>query len=159
MTERRYFCCTDNLTGCKILGAIQLVFSIIAFIFAIVDVASFSAVSVSDVDNENLDNGEATLVTTAWVILLVVLVLTGLWLLVPIMLIVGAVKRNSCLLLTYRILNGLTIPGHAYGLFIAIRALSVVGIFWHLIGISIGLWVTFVAVGAYQDVKNSVHSV
>ena len=149
---RRYFCCTDNITGCKILGGIQLVYCIIALILAIV---LFSAVSVSNADKENLDEDEAALVTIAWVIALVVLVFTGLGLLVPIILIVGAVKRNSCLLMTYVILNGLAIPFHVYGIFTG----TVAAIFEHLIGLGIGIWVTLVAAGGYQEVKNSVNSV
>ena len=147
--ERRYFCCTDNLTGCKILGAIQLFFSFIALILVIVDIVVFG---------ENPDKGEATLVTTTWVTLLVLLFLTGLWLLVPIMLIFGAIKRNPCLMMTYLILNGLSIVGHAYGIFRAIREISVVAIFGQFMGLGIALWATLVAGGGYQEVKNSVHS-
>ena len=33
---RKYFCCTDNLTGCKIIGGIQIALNAILLIFSVV---------------------------------------------------------------------------------------------------------------------------
>ena len=141
---RRYFCCTDNLTGCKILGGFQLVFCMIAFIVTIV---LFCAVSREHELNK--------VGTAVWAIALVLLIFTGLWLLFPILLIVGAVKRNSCLLMTCIILNGLTLPFYAYATFTGTGA----AIVEHLIGLGIGIWVELVAIGGYEEAKYSVNSV
>ena len=141
---RRYFCCTDNLSGCKILGGIQLVYIGIAFILAIY---ALSTMSDSDKAFEGLSNNEKEAARGLAGIFLTAIF--GLLLLSPIFLIVGAVKRNSCLLMTCIILNGLGLP------FLIHRVFASAAIFQNLVGLGIGIWVELVAIGGYQEVKNS----
>ena len=91
---RRYFCCTDNLSGCKILGGVQLTFVGIIFILTIIDLAPALAT----------DHGRGIDIAVV-----VVIVIFGVMLLIPILLVVGAAKRNSCLLMAWLILNGMVI--------------------------------------------------
>ena len=128
---RRYFCCTDNITGCKILGSIQLALTGICLLLAIV--ALSGAVSHDD-----------RRVLTEEVIVF------GLSLLFPIFLVVGAAKRNSCLLMTCIILNALSLLFYAYAVFTSAGAV----IFQNLVALGIGIWVELVAIGGYQEVKN-----
>ena len=147
---RRYFCCTDNLSGCKILGGIQLVYIGIAFILAIY---ALSTMSDSDKSFEGLSDNEKDAARGLAGILLTAIF--GLLLLFPIFLIVGAVKRNSCLLMTCIILNGLGLPFYVYEVFASIDA----EIFQNLVGLGIGIWVELVAIGGYEEAKYSVNSV
>ena len=128
---RRYFCCTDNITGCKILGGIQLALIGIYFLLAIVALSSARS------------QDERTTFTAAVIVF-------GLALLFPIFLVVGAAKRNSCLLMTCIILNALSLLFYAYAVFTSAGAV----IFQNLVALGIGIWVELVAIGGYQEVKN-----
>ena len=134
---RRYFCCTTNLTACKIVGGIQLAFTGIGFILAIIIALSF----VSDYNSLGL-------------VLITITALFGLMLLFPIFLIAGAANRNSCLLMTCIILHGLGLIYSVYAVFASIGAAHSATIFKNLVGLGIGIWVELVTIGGYQEVKN-----
>ena len=134
---RRYFCCTTNLTACKIVGGIQLAFTGIGFILAIIIALSF----VSDYNSLGL-------------VLITITALFGLMLLFPIFLIAGAANRNSCLLMTCIILNALSFPIYAVAVFASIYKLQYLFLFMTLVDLGIGIWVELVAIGGYQEVKN-----
>ena len=78
---RKYFCCTDNLTGCKIIGGVQIALYAISLIISIVALIAINA--------EHSDDAYA--IAT----LIVVVVILSLAILCAIFLVVAAVMRNA----------------------------------------------------------------
>ena len=109
---RRYFCCTANLTGCKILGGIQLA---LIGIYLFLTIITLSAMSNRDNDAFSglSDRQKKIAQGIAYLVLIIDIIFLGLMLLFPIFLIVGAAKRNACLLMTYIILNALSLNYYA----------------------------------------------
>ena len=138
---RRYFCCTDNLTGCKIIGGIQIALNAISLIFSIVAL------------NVVLANGQQandTFVHARLIAFLAIflVVLLGLMLLCAIFLVVAANKRSATMLMVWIILNGIGIAFLFLGLFFGRGDIP------NLITIGIALWAELIAIGARQEVKS-----
>ena len=70
---RKYFCCTDNLTGCKIIGGVQIALYAISLIISII----------------------ALIAIKAYATLIVVVVILSWAILCAIFLVVAAVMRNA----------------------------------------------------------------
>ena len=132
---RRYFCCTDNITGCKILGGFW--FTLIAFfsIFAIVEVNPSNPANIIDV-------------------LMIIVVSLSF----AILLVIAAVERNSTLLKTWMVFNGILILLTMYEILNAyfcgphegfIQAMIIL-----LTGLGLEIWTELVTYGAYQEVRS-----
>ena len=130
---RRYFCCTDNLTGCKIIGGIQIALNAISLIFSIVAL------------NVVLAKANTGLIAFLAIFLVVLL---GLMLLCAIFLVVAAYKRSATMLMVWIILNGIGIAFLFLGLFFGRGDIP------NLITIGIALWAELIAIGARQEVKS-----
>ena len=130
---RRYFCCTDNLTGCKIIGGIQIALNAISLIFSIVAL------------NVVLAKANTGLIAFLAIFLVVLL---GLMLLCAIFLVVAANKRSATMLMVWIILNGIGIAFLFLGLFFGGGDIP------NLITIGIALWAELIAIGARQEVKS-----
>ena len=130
---RKYFCCTDNLTGCKIIGGIQIALNAISLIFSIVAL------------NVVLAKANTGLIAFLAIFLVVLL---GLMLLCAIFLVVAAYKRSATMLMVWIILNGIGIAFLFLGLFFGGGDIP------NLITIGIALWAELIAIGARQEVKS-----
>ena len=130
---RRYFCCTDNLTGCKIIGGIQIALNAISLIFSIVAL------------NVVLAKANTGLIAFLAIFLVVLL---GLMLLCAIFLVVAANKRSATMLMVWIILNGIGIAFLFLGLFFGRGDIP------NLISIGIAIWAELIAIGARQEVKS-----
>ena len=132
---RKYFCCTDNLTGCKIVGGVQIALNAIFLIIFIYIVGIIGA-------NEK---GDASAALGALDI--IVLVVCCLGIPVAILLVVGAVKRSASMLMVWIVLNAIGIALSFIGLF------GGGGIIQSLAAIGIGIWAELIAIGAREEVK------
>ena len=132
---RKYFCCTDNLTGCKIIGGIQIALNAILLIFSVV----FNVV---------LANHQQPNTGLIAFIAIFLAVLLGLELLCAIFLVVAAYKRSATMLMVWIILNGIGIAFLFLGLFFGRGDIP------NLITIGIALWAELIAIGARQEVKS-----
>ena len=130
---RRYFCCTDNLTGCKIIGGIQIALNAISLIFSIIAL------------NVVLAKTNSGLIAFLAIFLTVLL---GLMLLCAIFLVVAAYKRSATMLMVWIILNGIGIAFLFLGLFFGRGDIP------NLISIGIAIWAELIAIGARQEVKS-----
>ena len=130
---RKYFCCTDNLTGCKIIGGIQIALNAILLIFSVV----FNVVLAN---HQQANTGPIAFLA------IFIAVLLGLMLLCAIFLVVAAYKRSATMLMVWIILNGIGIAFLFLGLFF--------GAIPNLITIGIALWAELIAIGARQEVKS-----
>ena len=137
---RKYFCCTDNLTGCKIIGGIQIALNAILLIFSVV------ALNVVLANSQQANTGPIAFLAIFLTVPL------GLMLLCAILLVVAANKRSATMLMVWIILNGIGIAFLFFGLFFGrgdIRALIP-----NLITIGIALWAELIAIGAREEVKS-----
>ena len=128
---RKYFCCTDNITGCKIIGGIQLTLSVIflgLYIFVYTQVEQKDAKTIA----------------------IVGIVLMGLAQLLSILLVVGAATRNFTLLMIWTILYGVILLVLFIGVILDPTTEMIVG---NLICLGLGFWAELVAIGALQEVK------
>ena len=135
---RRYFCCTDNITGCKILGGFW--FTLIAF---------FSIFAIVELKLQHITNPASILV----VLMIIVVSLSF-----AILLVIAAVERNSTLLKTWMVFNGIFILLTMYEILNAyfcgphegfIQAMIIL-----LTGLGLEIWTELVAYGAYQEVRS-----
>ena len=128
---RKYFCCTDNITGCTIIGGIQLTLSAI---FLGIYILAYT----------QLEQKEAKTIA------IVGIVLMGFALLLSILLVVGAATRNFTLLMIWTILNGVSVLVLFIGVILDPTTEMIVG---NLIILGFGIWAELVAIGGIQEVK------
>ena len=82
-----------------------------------------------------------------------VIVTFGVMLLIPNLLVVGAAKRNSCLLMAWLILIGMVILCCVIALFKEVGDAKI--IVRNLFGLGLAIWMELVGIGGYQEVTNS----
>ena len=123
---RKYFCCTDNLTGCKIIGGVQIALYAISLIISII----------------------ALIAIKAYATLIVVVVILSLAILCAIFLVVAAVMRNATMLMVWIIVNGIGIALSFLGLFGG----GIIAIIQGLVSIAFGIWAELIAIGARKEV-------
>ena len=123
---RKYFCCTDNLTGCKIIGGVQIALYAISLIISII----------------------ALIAIKAYATLVVVVVILSLAILCAIFLVVAAVMRNATMLMVWIIVNGIGIALSFLGLFGG----GIIAIIQGLVSIAFGIWAELIAIGARKEV-------
>ena len=142
---RKYFCCTDNLTGCKIIGGFGIALNVIWLIISLI--TSWYLIMGWDYNK--------TMAIYAVIIF-------GLKSLSYIFLIIAACKRNATLLIVFIILIGLDILLSLYG--VAMSTLpslygtmvfgSPVFIAQSLVSIGLCVWAQLIAIGAREEVKS-----
>ena len=125
---RKYFCCTDNLTGCKIIGGVQIALYAISLIISII----------------------ALIAINAYATLIVVVFILSLAILCAIFLVVAAVMRNATMLMVWIIVNGIGIALSFLGLFGG----GIIAIIQGLVSIAFGIWAELIAIGARQEVMS-----
>ena len=128
---RKYFCCTDNLTGCKIIGGVEFVLNAILLIISIIELSQIPAY-----------------VRTLAIIAAVIL---GLKILCTIFLLSAVKERSATMLMVWIVLNGVFIVKRLDGLF---SGRGPVAIIQSLVSIGLGIWAELIAIGAREEVKS-----
>ena len=128
---RKYFCCTDNLTGCKIIGGVEFVLNAILLIISIIELSQIPAY-----------------VRTLAIIAAVIL---GLKILCTIFLLSAVKERSATMLMVWIVLNGVFIVLPLVGLF---SGGGPVAIIQSLVSIGLGIWAELIAIGAREEVKS-----
>lgn len=121
----RFFCCTDNRTGCKILGGILAVLNWLSLI---------GSVSVSVISDHISTQDKVIIIATY-----------SIGIFSNVLLIVGAMKRSRPLLLMWMIFNVIVIVGYAYN--------SLYNNIWiaDFAAIPIAIWAELVGYGAIKE--------
>ena len=142
---RKYFCCTDNLTGCKIIGGFGIALNAIWLIISLITFITLHY-----------------MVHTVQTMNIYAITIFGLKSLSYIFLIIAACKRNATLLMVFIILILLDILLNLYG--VAMSALpSLYGhVVWgcpvfiaqSLVSIGLCVWAQLIAIGAREEVKS-----
>ena len=109
---RKYFCCTDNLTGCKIIGGVQFVLNAIWLIISIIELSQIPAYAH---------------VQTMAIIAAVIL---GLKILCSIFLLSAVKERSATMLMVWIVLNGVFIVLRLDGLFSGGSPVAIIGQHW-----------------------------
>ena len=144
----RFFLCTTNITGCKIVGGIQAVLN--AVFLGLVIYAHHQLVN----DQLRLRIGNPYYTenkfyqasASAAIVCIITMVIYSLAILISLMLIAGAMKRNSCLVKTWMVFNGLAILAFAYESFFKGE--------WKNLGVlAVALWSELIAFGALKDIN------
>ena len=143
---RKYFCCTDNLTGCKIIGGFGIALNAIWLIISLI--ASWGTIMGWGYNVQTMS--------------IYAVIIFGLKSLSYIFLIIAACKRNATLLMVFIILILLDILLSLYG--VAMSALpslyghvvwgSPVFIAQSLVSIGLCVWAQLIAIGAREEVKS-----
>ena len=145
---RKYFCCTDNLTGCKIIGGVGIALNVIWLIISLIAYWEMSW-------NEWEDRNQTMLIYA--------ITIFGLKSLSYIFLIIAACKRNATLLMVFIILIGLidillSLCGVAMSTFPSLYGHVVWGssvfIAQSLVSIGLCVWAQLIAIGAREEVKS-----
>ena len=145
---RKYFCCTNNLTGCKIIGGVQLALNGILLIISIISLERENGRETPSPNIWGMGGGDAM-----DFVLIVISVILGLNVLCDIFLIVAASMFNATMLTVW---VGLRI----IGIFI-----ELLGLFWTFLGapwypiisIGLGIWALLIAIGARDEVKSGAN--
>ena len=130
---RKYFCCADNLTGCKIIGGVEFVLNAIWLIISIIELSQIPAYAH---------------VQTMAIIAAVIL---GLKILCSIFLLSAVKERSATMLMVWIVLNGVFIVLRLDGLF---SGGGPVAIIQSLVSIGLGIWAELIAIGAREEVKS-----
>ena len=148
---RKYFCATDNVTGSKIIGGIQIALNISFVVNFVLAVQAAQAARPEDHSGH---------IQIAFILILIAY---GLGLLVSILLVAGAAKGNAAMIKAYLILNSIVIlvilVGRIFGFSGWLKiggggALnSFVKPFQGTIGLGMAIWAEVVAFGAHQEIK------
>ena len=155
----KFFCCTNNLTGCKIVGGVQIALNVIFLIISVmaISAANAHANAYHNAYQHGYSYNHATAVRDAVSFAtILVAVFFGGGILCGILLVVGASKRSATMLMVWIVLNGICIGWDAYklfkGLMTTIEAKYLIG---YLAFIGLDIWAELIAIGARQDVKKS----
>ena len=149
----RFFLCTTNITGCKIFGGIQAGLNAIYLVLVIYGFALAND-QFDQVHQQLRDAGLyrhkfhqelAELSNTSNTLLIITMVIYSLAILISLMLIAGAMKRNSCLVKTWMVFNGLAILAYAYGTFFN-------GKWKNLAVLAVAIWSELIAFGALKEI-------
>ena len=152
----KFFCCTNNLTGCKIVGGVQIALNVIFLIISVmaISAANAHANAYHNAYQHGYSYNHATALSFATIL---VFVFFGGGILCGILLVVGASKRSATMLMVWIVLNGICVGSYLF-LFIysigrhmppieaLIKPLTIIGL---------GIWAELIAIGARQDVKKS----
>ena len=142
---RKYFCCTDNLTACKIIGGIEIVENAIMLLLSLIAVTGVAAAS----QQGQIQKKEAGFWGAGAIILIVIF---GLRLLCAIFLVVAASKRSAKMLMVWIILNCIGIAflliGFSGGTEYIIQSLTAIGL---------SIWALLIAIGARQEVQKGAN--
>ena len=148
----RFALCTTNIIGCKIFGGIQAVLNAVYLALII-----YAQVFVNDrldqlhrqyaglIDyqtRKQLANSSATIN----IVLSITMAIYSLAILFSLMLIAGAMKRNTCLVKTWMVFNALAILAYAYGSFFN-------GKWKNLGGLAVAVWSELIAFGALKEIN------
>ena len=142
---RRFFCCTDNLTACKIAGGVQIALNAILIIFMIICLYPLGLIMV-------LTQGHGS--SGALALLCIFAVLFGSGILSAILLVVAASKRSATMLMVWIVLNGIGIGLGVISLFRPIFTGLDYSLIGSLISIGLGIWAELIAIGARLEVKS-----
>ena len=145
---RKYFCCTDNLTGCKIIGGFGIALNVIWLFISLI--ASWKMI---------MGWGYVQTVQTMAIYAITIF---GLKSLSYIFLIIAACKRNATLLMVFIILIGLidillSLCGVAMSTFPSLYGHVVWGssvFIRSLVSIGLCVWAQLIAIGAREEVKS-----
>ena len=156
----KFFCCTNNLTGCKIVGGVQIALNVIFLIISVmaISAANAHANAYHNAYQHGYSYNHATAVRDAVSFAtILVSVFFGGGILCGILLVVGASKRSATMLMVWIVLNGICVGSYLF-LFIysigrhmppieaLIKPLTIIGL---------GIWAELIAIGARQDVKQN----
>ena len=141
---RKYFCCTDNLTACKIIGGIEIVENAIMLLLSLIGIAATS--QHPDIQK---DAAATNLVAAVGIVLIVIF---GLRLLCAIFLVVAASKRSARMLMVWIILNCIGIAFLLIGF-----SGDTEEIIQSLIAIGLSIWALLIAIGARQEVQKGAN--
>ena len=144
---RKYFCCTDNLTGCKIIGGVGIALNVIWLIISLIAYWEMSW-------NEWEDRNQTMLIYA--------ITIFGLKSLSYIFLIIAACKRNATLLIVFIILIGLDILLRLYGVAMSTLPSLYGHVEWgipifiaqSLVSNGLCVWAQLIAIGAREEVKS-----
>ena len=143
---RKYFCCTDNLTACKIIGGVEIAENAINLILTLLAVIGVAATSQQD----QIQKKEAGFWGAVTIIFIVIF---GLRLLSAIFLVVAASKRSATMLKVWIILQCI---GIAFLLIIGLGA-GTEDIIEVLVSIGLSIWALLIAIGARQEVQSGAN--
>ena len=147
---RRYFCCTDNLTGCKIIGGIQIAGNAIMLLLSLITVTGIAAL----VEEHKITQEKAATLHALFIFAIVVF---GLGILCAILLVVAASKRSTTMLMVWIILNSIGCGCLVYQLLEGPRTSK--AIIQNLFSIGIAIWAQLIAIGARQEVQSGANIV
>ena len=143
---RRFFCCTDNLTACKIAGGVQIALNAILIILMIICLYPLGLL-IMVVANGHDSSG-------ALALLCIFAVLFGSGILSGILLVVAASKRSATMLMVWIVLNGIGIGLGVISLFRPFFTGLDYSLIGSLISIGLGIWAELIAIGARLEVKS-----
>ena len=150
---KRFFLCTTNITGCKIFGGFQAGLNA-GYLIVVIYGFALANDQFDQVHQQLRDAGLyrhkfhqelAELSNTSNTLLIITMVIYSLAILISLMLIAGAMKRNSCLVKTWMVFNGLAILAYAYGTFFN-------GKWKNLAVLAVAIWSELVAFGALKEI-------
>ena len=150
---KRFFLGTTNITGCKIFGGIQAGLNA-GYLIVVIYGFALANDQFDQVHQQLRDAGLyrhkfhqelANLSNTSNTLLIITMVIYSLAILISLMLIAGAMKRNSCLVKTWMVFNGLAILAYAYGTFFN-------GKWKNLAVLAVAIWSELVAFGALKEI-------
>ena len=161
----KFFCCTNNLTGCKIVGGVQIALNVIYLMLLVVAIHRANAANamVNKVYHQYsqhhpaIRNYHHQASTTKQILDYygIGFVLFGGGILCGILLVVGASKRSATMLMVWIVLNGICIGWYVYQLFKVLGLMTAKALIEYLALIGLGIWAELIAIGARQDVKKS----
>ena len=143
----KFFCCTNNLTGCKIIGGVQIAGNAIMLIRTLIAVTEIAAVSQHPYVQKD---AAATNLVALGILLIVVF---GLAILCAIFLVVAASKRSAQMLMVWIVLNCIGIALLLIGLG-ANNSKSNSSV---LVSIGLSIWALLIAIGARQEVQSGAN--
>ena len=161
----KFFCCTNNLTGCKIVGGVQIALNVIYLMLLVVAIHRANAANamVNKVYHQYsqhhpaIRNYHHQASTTKQILDYygIGFVLFGGGILCGILLVVGASKRSATMLMVWIVLNGICIGWYVYQLLSTLSLMTTKALIEYLALIGLGIWAELIAIGARQDVKKS----
>ena len=155
---KRFFLCTTNITGCKIFGGIQaglnaIYLGLVIYGFVLANDQYHQVYQqIRDAGlkgHKGLPYSYQELYRLGEKISAVFIISTVIYsfaILISLMLIAGAMKRNSCLVKTWMVFNGLAILAFAYESFFKGE--------WKNLGVlAVALWSELIAFGALKEIN------
>ena len=113
----KFFCCTNNLTGCKIVGGVQIALNVIYLIISVMAISAANAHAHANAYHNAYQHGYSYNHATADAVsiaTIIVAVLFGGGILCGILLVVGASKRSATMLMVWIVLNGICVGSYFF---------------------------------------------